>query len=102
MRSKVRATGKLRFSVSRSNKHIYIQLIDDRKGETVASASSLEIKSAKKGLKKKDIAGMVGSLVAEKAMEAGFDSAVLDRGFYAYHGRVQSAVEGARSKGFKI
>ena len=90
---------KPRLNVFRSNAHIYVQLIDDETGKTLAAASSHEIKS--KG-KKSDLAAAVGKLAAEKALKAGINEAVFDRGGYQYHGRIKSLAEAAREAGLKI
>ena len=88
-----------RLAVFRSNRHIYAQLIDDATGRTVASASSLDAKSA--GEKKK-VAKTIGVLIAERARSAGIDRAVFDRGGRRFHGRVAALAEGAREKGLQI
>lgn len=90
---------KPRLAVFRSNKYTYVQLIDDAKGHTVASASTLELN--KKG-KKASLAKELGTLIAEKAKKAGVKSAVFNRSLYKYHGRVQAVAEGAREAGLKI
>ena len=100
VRAKVSGTnGKPRFNVFRSNTHIYVQLIDDETGKTLAAASSQEIKG--KG-KKSELAGKVGKLAAEKALKAGIKEAVFDRGGYQYHGRIKQLAEAAREAGLKI
>jgi len=85
--------------VFRSNTHIYVQLIDDESGKTLAAASSQEVKS--KG-KKSELAAAVGKLAAEKALKAGIKEAVFDRGGNRYHGRIKNLAEGAREAGLKI
>jgi large subunit ribosomal protein L18 len=89
-----------RLSVFRSNRHIYAQLVDDQSGRTVAAASDAEatISDGKKG----DRAKAVGTLLAQRAKEAGVDRAVFDRGGRLYHGRVAALAEGAREGGLKI
>jgi large subunit ribosomal protein L18 len=100
VRAKVSGTNqKPRLNVFRSNTHIYVQLIDDETGKTLAAASSQEIKS--KG-KKTDLAKAVGKLAAEKALKAGIKEAVFDRGGYQYHGRIKTLAESAREAGLKI
>ena len=92
---------KLRLTVFRSAKHVYAQIIDDQKGVTVASASTVE-KATSKDFKKtadKDAAFKVGQIVAEKAIKNGVKEVVFDRGSYLYHGRVKALAEGARDKG---
>lgn len=88
-----------RLDVFRSNTNIYAQIIDDTKGETLVSASSLELK-----LKKCDTetATKVGTEVAKKALEKGITEVVFDRGGYKYHGRVKALADGAREAGLKF
>lgn len=82
-----------RLSIFRSNTYIYAQIIDDVRGGTLASASSLEIK---KKTKKIDGAREVGKMIAERALKAGVTNVVFDRGRYRYHGRVKALAESAR------
>ena len=82
-----------RLSVFRSNTGIYAQIIDDKTGKTIVSASSLETKE--KG-KKTDVAYAVGKTVAERAAKAGITKVVFDRAGYRYHGRVKALADGAR------
>jgi len=91
-------TERPRLCVFRSNKHIYAQLIDDKKGHTLISASDLELKNVGK-LKKKEKAFEVGKLVAEKAKKKNIKKIVFDRGGYKYHGKVKALAEGAREGG---
>lgn len=94
---------KPRMAVFRSNCQIYVQLIDDLKGRTLVSASSLEKPIQEQGkLKKTDQARLVGKLIAEKAKKAGIEQVVFDRGGYLYHGRVKNLAEGAREGGLKF
>jgi large subunit ribosomal protein L18 len=90
--------GRLRLSVFRSSKNISAQLIDDIKGVTVASASSLEEAVKAKG-SNKDGAAAVGKLLAERALKAGKKSVVFDRGRYIFHGRVKALADAAREGG---
>jgi len=93
-----------RLSVFRSSKHIYAQVIDDRKGGTVVSASSLE-KAMRSSLKTGadiDAAKAVGKLVAERASAAGVKDVVFDRGNYMYHGRVKALADAAREGGLNF
>jgi large subunit ribosomal protein L18 len=95
------AGGRARLSVFRSSKHIYAQIIDDAKGETVASASSIE-KDMRGGLKTGaniDAAKAVGKLVAERALSKGVKEVIFDRGGYLYHGRVKALADAAREGG---
>jgi large subunit ribosomal protein L18 len=96
--------GRLRFSVHRSGKNIYAQIIDDKAGKTLVAASSLEADTKKK-LKtgaNKDAAKTVGTLVAERAIKAGIKEVVFDRGGYLYHGRVKELAEAAREAGLSF
>ncbi|WP_237477055.1 50S ribosomal protein L18 [Lichenibacterium dinghuense] len=98
------AGGRPRLSVFRSSKQIYAQVIDDARGVTVASASTVE-KSNREGLKTgadKAAAEQIGKLVAQRALEAGVTEVVFDRGSYMYHGRVKALAEGAREGGLKF
>lgn len=93
-----------RLCVFRSLKHIYAQLIDDSKGVTLVSASTLDpaIKGQLNDSNKKDAAKLVGKTIGERALQAGFKSVVFDRGGYVYTGRVQSVAEGAREAGLEF
>ena len=98
------ASGRARLTVFRSSKHIYAQLIDDNKGATLASASSLEKtlrESAKTGANI-DAAKAVGKLIAERAKEKGIKDVVFDRGGYLYHGRVKALADAARAGGLNF
>ncbi len=90
-----------RLSVHRSSKHIYVQVIDDAAGKTLASASSMdkELRDELSGLEKKAVAAKVGTLVATRAKAAGVDKVKFDRGQYKYHGRVKELAEAAREGG---
>ena len=101
VRSKLRSTGHLRLSVFRSNKHISAQIIDDVKGVTIASASSLDEAHEGKG-SNKDAAASVGKLIAKRATEKGVKDVVFDRGGYIFHGRVKALAEAAREGGLKF
>ena len=101
---KARAYGKPRLSVFRSSKQIYAQIIDDAKGVTLVSASTIE-KDQRAALKTgatTEAAKVVGKLVAERALKAGVEEVVFDRGSYMYHGRVQALAEGAREAGLRF
>ncbi len=93
---------KPRLSVFRSNKQIYVQLINDDKGSTIVAASSAEKAMADKKGTKSDVAKEVGKLIAEKAKQAGIETVVFDRNGYLYHGRVKSLADGAREGGLKF
>ncbi len=101
---KMAANGRARLSVFRSSKQIYAQLIDDVKGVTIASASSME-KSMRGSLKTGaniDAAKAVGKLIAERAKEKGIKDVVFDRGGYIYHGRVKALADAAREGGLNF
>jgi len=91
-----------RMSVFRSNSEIYVQLIDDLNGHTLAAASSAEADIAKQKVTKIEKASLVGKSIAAKAIEAGIEAVRFDRGGYLYHGRVKSLAEGAREGGLKF
>ena len=98
------AGGRARLSVFRSSKHIYAQVIDDVKGETLAAASSIE-KEMRGSLKtgaNVDAAKAVGKLVAERALGKGVKDVVFDRGGYRYHGRVKALADAAREGGLNF
>ncbi|MFA6807041.1 MAG: 50S ribosomal protein L18 [Bacteroidales bacterium] len=92
-----------RLSVFRSNKHISVQLIDDKAGVTLCSVSSLskEFKD-NKGITNCEMAAKVGESIAQKAKEAKIEAVVFDRNGYLYHGRIQSLAEAARKGGLKF
>jgi large subunit ribosomal protein L18 len=109
-KSRVRGTirkvtsGRARLSVFRSSKHIYAQVIDDLKGETIVSASSIE-KDMRGGLKTgadMEAAKAVGKLLAERAASKGITDLVFDRGSYQFHGRVKALADAAREGGLKF
>lgn len=104
IRQKISGTNeKPRMSVFKSNKQIYVQLIDDIAGITLASASSRNKEVAEKtGLKKMEQAKLVGKLIAEISISRGINTVVFDRGGYLYHGRVKQLAEGAREGGLKF
>jgi large subunit ribosomal protein L18 len=89
-------------SVFRSNKQIYVQLVDDLEGKTLLATSSRVPEIAEQKVNKIEQAKLVGKLVAEKALEAGIDTVVFDRSGYLYHGRVKSLAEAAREGGLKF
>jgi len=98
------AGDRLRLSVHRSSKHIYAQIIDDAKGHTVAFASTLEkdLKGSLKTGADQAAATAVGKLLAERAVKAGVNDVVFDRGAYIYHGRVKALAEAAREGGLSF
>jgi large subunit ribosomal protein L18 len=92
-----------RMSVYRSNKEIYVQLVDDVQGKTLIAASSKEKGIIeKKDITKTEQAKLVGKLIAEKAVANGISHVVFDRNGYLYHGRVKSLAEAARENGLKF
>ena len=100
-----RAAGeRKRLSVYRSSKHIYAQVIDDDRGVTLASASSIEkpTRGALKTGASVDAAKAVGKLIAERAKEKGVTDVVFDRGAYLYHGRVKALADAAREAGLEF
>lgn len=104
IRKNVYGTKELpRFTVFRSNKQIYVQLIDDAEGKTLLSVSSRDKEiAAKSGINKTEQAKLVGKLAAEKSKESGISSVVFDRNGYLYHGRVKALAEAAREGGLKF
>ena len=92
-----------RMSVFRSNKQIYVQLVNDLTGETVVSASSKNKEVAdKKNINKSEQAKLVGKLVAERSLAKGINDVVFDRNGYLYHGRIKVLAESAREGGLKF
>ena len=103
-RLKKMSSGRPRLSVYRSSKHIYAQIIDDAKGETLAAASTLEkdvIGDAATGATVA-LAEKVGALVAERAKAKGLTEVVFDRGGYIYHGRIKALADAAREGGLQF
>ena len=98
---KTKAAGRLRLSVHRSEKNIYAQIIDDKAGKTLISASSKDKEIKAKGA---TVAGAteVGKLVAERALKAGIKEVVFDRGGYLFHGRIKAIAEAAREAGLSF
>lgn len=101
---KAAANGRPRLSVHRTSQHIYAQVIDDLKGETLASASSLEkdLRGSLKTGADTEAAKTIGKLVAERAVAKGVTTVVFDRGAYIFHGRVKALAEGAREGGLQF
>lgn len=93
-----------RMAVYKSLKHIYVQIIDDEKGHTLVSASTLdkEVREQIKGLSKTEQAKLVGKIVAERALAKGIKKVVFDRGGFKYQGRVQALAEAAREAGLEF
>ncbi len=102
VRGKISGSAELpRLSVYKSNKEIYAQLIDDKEGKTLASASSREKGVDAKGTKV-EVSAAVGKAIAEKAKAAGIENIVFDRNGFVYHGRVKALADGAREGGLKF
>ena len=97
-----KVTNRNRLSVFRSNNHLYAQLIDDNKGVTIASSSSLEKSLKDKKLSKKEIAELVGKNIAKKIISKGVDKVAFDRGKYKYHGLIKILAEAARVEGLNF
>jgi large subunit ribosomal protein L18 len=95
---------KPRLNVYRSLNEIYVQVIDDNKGHTLASASTIDkdLRKKTKGMTKKEQAKLVGEAIAERAMKVGVKDVVFDRGGYKYIGRVAALADGAREKGLQF
>ncbi len=105
IRNKVSGTAERpRLCVYRSLNHIYAQVIDDVKGMTLASASTVEkeVASQVAEMTKTDAAKLIGKLAAERAMDKGIKEVVFDRGGYVYTGRVAAVADGAREAGLKL
>lgn len=99
IRGKIHGTAERpRMSVFRSNKGIYVQVIDDQKGMTLVAASSKGLE----GGTKTEVAARVGEAIAKKAQEAGITTVVFDRNGYLFHGRVKSLADAARQAGLKF
>ena len=103
-RMKIRELGAHRLTVHRTPRHIYAQVIDDTAGKTIAAASSLEkdLRGSLKTGADVSAAAVVGKLIAERALKAGVDTVVFDRGGFLYHGRVKALAEAAREGGLKF
>ena len=105
VRKKISGTPEMpRLSVYRSNKHIQVQVIDDTKGITLVSASTMDpaLKGQLDEVDKKGAAKLVGKLVGERALQAGIKNVVFDRGGYVYTGRVAAVADGAREAGLEF
>ncbi len=101
---KLAGRGRPRLSIFRSSQHIYVQLIDDDKGVTLASASSIEKTVREGGKTGANIAAakVVGKMIAERAKEKGIKDVVFDRGGYLYHGRIKALADAAREGGLNF
>ena len=106
-RSRAKIIGTMtrpRLCVFRSSRHIYVQIIDDHVGHTLASASTIdpEIRGRVTRKKKTESAELIGSLLAQRALSNGINRVVFDRGGYKYHGRVKALAEAARKAGLEF
>jgi large subunit ribosomal protein L18 len=103
VRKKVLGTAaRPRLAVFRSNKHIYVQVIDDLSGRTIASASTMEADRRGGATATVDAAKEVGQAIAERVKAAGISTVVFDRGGFKYHGRVAAVADGARAGGLEL
>ena len=94
-----KVSSRNRLSVFKSNCHIYAQLIDDKKGATLASSASVEPKIKNQNLKKKELAEFIGKDIAKKIISLGIKDVSFDRGKYKYHGLIKILAEAARNEG---
>tara|TARA_B100001248_G_scaffold187543_1_gene143212 strand:- start:539 stop:871 length:333 start_codon:yes stop_codon:yes gene_type:complete len=97
-----KVSSRKRLSVFRSNNHIYAQLIDDNKGLTLASSSSIEKSIIDQKLSRKEIAELVGKNIAKKIIAKGIDKVAFDRGKYKYHGLIKILADAARVEGLNF
>ncbi|MFN7225114.1 MAG: 50S ribosomal protein L18 [Paracoccaceae bacterium] len=99
---KAMANGRMRLSVHRSSKNISVQLIDDVKGVTVASASTLEKDLGLIGKNNVEAAAKIGAAIAERAKKAGVEDVYFDRGGFLFHGKIKALADAAREGGLKF
>jgi large subunit ribosomal protein L18 len=104
VRNRSRASGRVRLSVFRSNKHIYAQIIDDVAGKTLVAASTVEKELGGVGSSggSAEDAGKVGAAIGQRALAAGIKEVSFDRGSYKYHGRVAALADAAREAGLQF
>ena len=103
LRKKIEGTAaRPRLVVTRSARHVFVQVVDDSKGHTLASASTMEVELRKDDGSKTDKAAVVGKLIAERAKKAGVSEVVFDRGGNRYAGRVAAIAEAAREAGLTL
>ena len=95
-------SNRKRLTVFRSNNHLYAQLIDDSKGSTLASSSSIEKSIKDKNLSRKETAEFIGKDIAKKIISQGIDKVSFDRGKYKYHGLIKILAEAARVEGLNF
>jgi large subunit ribosomal protein L18 len=91
-----------RMAVFRSNNHMYVQLIDDTKGHTLLSASTLQKEVGLEKTNDVEAAKVLGGYIGKKAVEAGIKEVVFDRGGYVYHGKIQALADAAREAGLEF
>ena len=96
------STARPRLMVNRSARHMFVQIVDDTVGHTLASASTMDATIRSAGGDKKAKAKLVGALIAERAKSAGITAVVFDRGGYQYHGRVAALADSAREAGLTL
>ena len=97
-----RVSDRNRLTVFRSNNHLYVQLIDDKKGITIASSSSLEESIKNKNLQRKETAELIGKNIAKKIISKGIDKVAFDRGKYKFHGLIKILADAARVEGLNF
>ena len=97
-----KVSSRNRLTVFKSNTHIYAQLIDDSKGLTLASSSSIEPDIKSKKLNKKEVAELVGKEIAKKTISKGIKEVAFDRGRYKYHGLIKILADAARTEGLNF
>ena len=91
-----------RLTVFRSNNHLYAQVIDDTKGSTLASSSSLEANLKNKKLNRKELAELIGKEIAKKSISKGINEVAFDKGKYKYHGLIKILADAARTEGLNF
>ena len=97
-----RVTNRKRLSIFKSNNHIFAQIINDAKGETIVSASSMEKKLRSEKKTKKELAEILGKEIAKRSIESGIKEVAFDKGKYKYHGIVKIFADAARSGGLNF
>ena len=97
-----KVSSRNRLTVFRSNNHIYAQVIDDKKGITIASASSMEKELSKSEIDRKELAQIVGKKIAERAIDKGIKDVAFDKGKYKYHGLIKILADSARTEGLNF
>ena len=103
IRNKIKkVTSRSRLSVFRSNNHIYAQVIDDSKGITLASASTLEKELVKDQNGRKELAASIGKAIAKRSIEKGIKDIAFDKGGYKYHGLIKILADSAREEGLNF